>query len=106
MAAVEVPRRQPGHRPFHGANYDAVAFIKQHHARITNLHVKDMKKATNGGGYTPCGQGDTPIKDVLQAPAEEQVGHPGEHRVRVHGDPDGTMAAMEKCFGSCKDALA
>ena len=61
---------------YHGANldighyteagYDPVAFIQQHHARITNLHLKDKKKATNGGGNTPWGQGDTPIKDVLK----------------------------------------
>ena len=29
---------------FTAAGYDAVAFIKQHHDRITNLHVKDRKK--------------------------------------------------------------
>ena len=57
---------------YHGANldighyteagYDPVAFIEQHHARITNLHLKDKKKASNGGGNGPWGTGDTPIK--------------------------------------------
>src|SRR4029453_8663592 len=50
-----------GHYPEHG--YDPVAFIQQHHARITNLHLKDKKKAGNGGGNTPWGTGDTPIKE-------------------------------------------
>src|SRR5262249_38931975 len=46
---------------FTAANFDAVAYIKQHHARITNLHLKDRKK--NQGPNVPWGQGDTPIKE-------------------------------------------
>ena len=46
------------------ANYDPIPFIQKHHARITNLHLKDRKK--NNGPIVPWGQGDTPIKEVLQ----------------------------------------
>jgi sugar phosphate isomerase/epimerase len=88
---------------FTAANGDSVAFIKEHHARITNLHVKDMKR--NGGPYTPFGQGDAPIKEVLQLLSREKWEIPANLEYE-YGDPDGTMAALEKCFKYCKDALA
>ena len=47
-----------------GQNTSPVPFIKQHHARLTHVHVKDRK--LNGGPNVPFGQGDTPIKEVLQ----------------------------------------
>jgi sugar phosphate isomerase/epimerase len=49
---------------FTAANFDAVAYIQQHHGDITNLHIKDRKR--NQGETSPWGQGDTPIRDVLQ----------------------------------------
>jgi sugar phosphate isomerase/epimerase len=90
---------------FTAANYDAVAFIKQHHAKITNLHVKDMKK--NHGTYMPFGEGDTPIKEVLQLLKKEKYGFPGnielEYRI-----PDGStvLSEMKKCLAYCKNCLA
>lgn len=49
---------------FVGANLDPVAFIQKHHTRITHLHLKDRKR--DDGPNVPWGQGDTPIKEVLQ----------------------------------------
>ena len=40
---------------FTAANYDAVAYIREHHADITNLHLKDRKK--NQGDNMPWGAG-------------------------------------------------
>src|SRR5205085_11286898 len=54
---------------FTAANYDPIPFIQKHHGRITNLHLKDRKKNSADGGRganMPWGQGDTPIKEVLQ----------------------------------------
>jgi sugar phosphate isomerase/epimerase len=47
-----------------GQNQSPVPFLKKHHARITHVHVKDRK--LDNGPNVPLGQGDTPIKEVLQ----------------------------------------
>jgi sugar phosphate isomerase/epimerase len=98
---------------YHGANmdighyteagYDPVAFIQQHHARITNLHLKDKKKATNGGGNTPWGQGDTAIKDVLKLLQKNKWDIPANVEFEYDGDP---LVEIPKCLQYCKDALA
>ena len=59
----------------------------------------------NGGSYTPFGQGDSPIKEVLQLLSKEKWDIPCSIEYE-YNDPDGTMAAMEKCLKYCKDALA
>jgi sugar phosphate isomerase/epimerase len=45
---------------FTAANYDAVAYIREHHASISNLHLKDRRK--NQGDNLPWGRGETPIR--------------------------------------------
>ena len=87
---------------FTAANYDAVAFIKQHHARITNLHVKDMKK--DHGTYTPFGQGDAPIKEVLQLMKKERYPFPGNIEYEYKGESD-PATEVGKCLEYCKAAL-
>jgi len=47
-----------------GNNVSPIPFMKQHHARITHVHVKDRKYCN--GPNVPFEQGDTPIKEVLQ----------------------------------------
>jgi sugar phosphate isomerase/epimerase len=49
---------------FTAANFDAVAYLREHHANITNLHVKDRRR--DQGPNVPWGEGDTPIREVLQ----------------------------------------
>lgn len=85
------------------AGYDPVAFIRQHHVRITNLHLKDKRKATNGGGNVPWGTGDTPIKDVLTLLQKNRWDIPANIEFEYEGDP---VAEVAKCFQYCKDALA
>lgn len=90
---------------FTAANYDAVGFIKQHHDKITNLHVKDMKK--NHGTYTPFGQGDTPIKGVLQLLKKEKYGFPANLELEYKFPADSNVIAeMKKCLAYCKECLA
>jgi sugar phosphate isomerase/epimerase len=49
---------------FTAANFDAVAYIREHHDSITNLHIKDRRR--NDGDNMPWGEGDAPIRQVLQ----------------------------------------
>src|SRR5207247_7304940 len=47
-----------------GNNVSPVGFIKNHHDRITHVHVKDRKM--HNGPNTPFGEGDTPVGEVLR----------------------------------------
>jgi sugar phosphate isomerase/epimerase len=87
---------------FTAANYDPVAFIREHHADITNLHLKDRKK--NQGDNVPWGQGDTPIKDVLQLLKREKWPIPVDIEYEYRGaDP---VEEVKKCYAYAKQALA
>ncbi len=88
---------------FTAAGFDAVAFLKENHARITNLHLKDRKNPANGGANVPWGQGDTPIKEVLQLLSREKWDIPANIEFEYPGDP---LVEVPKCFQFCKDALA
>jgi sugar phosphate isomerase/epimerase len=48
---------------FVAAGFEPVGYIRENHAHITHLHVKDKKK--NDGPNMPWGQGDTPYREVL-----------------------------------------
>lgn len=85
------------------AGYDPVAFLQQHHGRITNLHLKDMKKASNGGGYTPFGQGDAPLKEVLKLVQKNKWDIPVNIEFEYPGDP---LVEVPKCLAYVKNALA
>ena len=60
---------------FTAAGYDAVEFIKKHHEKITNLHIKDRKK-DHGPNVAVWGTGDTPMKEVLQLLKKEKYEFP------------------------------
>jgi sugar phosphate isomerase/epimerase len=87
---------------FTAANYDAVAYIREHHDRITNLHLKDRKK--NQGDNVPWGTGDTPIREVLQLLKREQW----PIRAYLEYEHRGTAGAVEEvraCYAFAKQAL-
>lgn len=88
---------------FWAANFDPVAYIKEHHARITNLHLKDRKK--DHGPYMPWGQGDTPIKEVLQLLKKEKYPFPANIEYEYKGK-DETVTEVARCLQYCKEALA
>lgn len=87
---------------FTAANYDAVAFIREHHADITNLHLKDRKK--NQGENTAWGAGDTPIRQVLQLLKKEKwpIRAYIEYEYKGAGSP---VEEVKKCVAYAKEAL-
>lgn len=91
---------------FTAAGYDAVAFIKQHHDRITNLHVKDRKK-DHGPNVAEWGTGDTPIKAVMQLLKAEKYPFPANLELE-YPIPEGSdiIAEAKKCLAYVKSCLA
>jgi sugar phosphate isomerase/epimerase len=87
---------------FTAANFDAIAFIREHHADITNLHLKDMKR--NQGDYVPWGQGDAPIRETLQLLKRERwpIRAYIEYEYRGTGTP---VEEVKKCYAYAKQAL-
>ena len=90
---------------FTAAGYDAVAFIKQHHDKITNLHLKDRKK-DHGPNVAVWGTGDTPMKDVLQLMKKEKYSFPANLEIEypIPADSD-IVAEAKKCFAYVKSCL-
>jgi sugar phosphate isomerase/epimerase len=87
---------------FVAAGYEPVEYIQQNHARITNLHLKDRKK--DNGPNLPWGQGDTPIKEVLQLLRQKKYDIPANIEYEYRGED--AVAEVRKCFQYIKDALA
>ena len=88
---------------FTAANYDPIAYIREHHADITNLHLKDRKK--NQGDNVPWGQGDTPIKEVLQLLKREKWPIPADIEYEYRGQSD-PVEEVKKCYAYATQALA
>ena len=90
---------------FTAAGYDAVAFIRQHHEKITNLHLKDRKK-DHGPNVAVWGTGDTPMKEVLQLLKTEKYPIPGNLELE-YPIPEGSdiVAEAKKCLAYVKSCL-
>ncbi len=86
-----------------GHKTSPVPFLKQRHDRITHVHVKDK---TLNNANVPFGQGDTPIKEVLQLIRDNkwkiQATIEFEYPVPQGSD---RMTELAKSLQYCKDAL-
>ena len=89
---------------FTAANGDAVAYLEEKHERILVLHIKDRKK--NHGDNVPWGEGDTPIKPVLQLVRSKKWKMPCNIEYEYGKPGMDTIAEVRKCFEYCKQALA
>jgi sugar phosphate isomerase/epimerase len=102
---------------FNGANVDIghwtathnespLPFIAKHHDRIPHIHVKDRRFGRNGGENTPFGQGDTPVRQILQAIRDHKwnIRPIVEFEYKV---PDGSdrVTEIKKALAYCRDSL-
>jgi sugar phosphate isomerase/epimerase len=88
---------------FVSADFDPVSYIREHHADITNLHIKDRRK--HQGDNTPWGQGDTPIREVLQLLKRERWPIPCDIEYEYRGQGT-SVDEVKKCLAFAKQALA
>lgn len=79
-------------------------FIRKHHGRIANLHLKDRK--VNQGDNMPWGEGDTDIAGILKMLQSEKWDIMGTIELE-YPVPEGSsvMAELGKCVAYCKNAL-
>jgi len=88
-----------------GTSSSPIDFILKNHKRILSMHLKDRK--FHDGPNMPWGQGDTPIKEVLQLMKKEGYKFPAaiEQEYKI---PDGSDAVKEVkiCREYAKNALS
>lgn len=89
---------------FTAGNQDAVAFIREYHARITHIHVKDRRK--DHGPNVAWGTGDTPIKECLRVIRDGKFPIYAIIEREYRGANDGTpVEETKKCMQYMTDAL-
>jgi len=81
-----------------------IPVIEKYHDRIISLHLKDR---TAEGGNLPWGEGQTPIKEILQLMRKEKWTFPADIELE-YKIPAGSTSVAEvgKCVQYCKAALA
>ena len=82
-------------------------FLNKHHARISSFHLKDRTSPEKCALNLPLGQGETPIKDILQLVKKNKWKMPAsiemEYTVPEGSDP---VQEVRKCVEYCRTALA
>ncbi len=87
-------------------DYDGLEFLRQHHARITSMHLKDRKTRAHGQANLPWGEGDTPIGAVLRLMRDQHYAFPASIELE-YDIPSGSDAVREvqRCLDYCRGAL-
>jgi sugar phosphate isomerase/epimerase len=87
-------------------NAGPIPVIQKHHDRIVSMHLKDRKFQSNGGQNMPWGQGDTPLKEILQLVKAEKWKFPCTIELEYRVEGSNAVAEVGKCLQFAKDALA
>jgi sugar phosphate isomerase/epimerase len=88
-------------------NASPTDLIKAKNDRILSMHIKDRQTPANGKGNVVWGQGDTPIREVLNFMKNNKYSFPAtielEYKV-----PEGSTAVEEvkKCLEFCRKVLS
>jgi sugar phosphate isomerase/epimerase len=102
---------------YYGVNGQSpVPLVEKYHDRIASLHLKDRKgpssvgenKGPGGGGPNmPWGQGETPLKEILQLMKKQKYKFPASIEYE-YDTPEGSdvVSEVKKCVAYCKKALA
>jgi sugar phosphate isomerase/epimerase len=88
-----------------GTSSSPVDFILKNHDRIVSMHMKDRK--FNNGPNAPWGEGNTPIKEVLELMKKNKYKFPATIELE-YNIPAGSDAVKEviKCREYAKNALS
>jgi sugar phosphate isomerase/epimerase len=91
-----------------GTSASPIPLLRKHHDRIASLHLKDRKRGNHDGGPNmPWGQGDTPIREVLQLMRAERWTFPAAIELEYPVPAGSTrFAEIARCLDYCKQALA
>jgi sugar phosphate isomerase/epimerase len=85
-------------------NTSPIPFMQKYADRITHVHIKDRK--LDNGPNVPYGQGNTPIKEVLQVMKREKYSFQGTIEFE-YPVPEGstTLQEIAKCVEYCRNCL-
>jgi sugar phosphate isomerase/epimerase len=100
---------------YYGVNGESpVPLVEKYHDRIASQHLKDRKgpkgAAENngraGGPNMPWGQGETPLKEVLQSMKRNKYKFPASIEYE-YNTPEGSdvLTEVKKCVDYCRKAL-
>ena len=85
---------------FTAANFDALAFLDEHHDRIVGMHIKDRKR--DQGATLPFGEGDAKVAEVLRRVRDRKWDIPAHIEFEYKGN---ALDEMKRLLAYCRQAL-
>lgn len=86
---------------FAAAGFDSVKFIREHHAKIVSLHIKDRESGQ--GANTVFGKGDAPVREVLTLLKQNRWRIPAN--IEHAGTGGAVINELKECLAYCKQSL-